>query len=316
MKKVGIRLFLFLAVIRPVGAADYDPQCDVNRDFIIDARDIFLIQQHWHGVPEEITIELPGLPADATPLVMVRLPDGSFWMGSNEDPSWSWCYPCEQPVHTVSINYDLYVGKYEVTQAQWQAVVGINPAHDHGVGNNYPVYYVSWEHIRGTNGFLDRLNNLTEGHRPAGLDFALPSEAEWEYACRAGTGTRFSFGASICSPTGCTPCDLDSYAWWCGNNSPSGSKPVGQKPPNPFGLHDMHGNVWEWCEDDWHNNYAGPSRPDDGSPWIESPRTGLYVLRGGYWHGIARNARSSCRTGLSSVAYYDGGFRVVLVGAR
>ena len=228
------------------------------------------------GLPE-ITINLPNLPAGAKPLTVVRIPAGSYQMGAHEDPSSDWTESDEYPLHWVNIAYDFYVGKWEVTQAQWVAVMGgSNPAHDNGVGNDYPVYCVSWDDIRGPNGFLDRLNALGQG------TFRLPSEAEWEYACRAGTTTRFSFGDSDCERTGCTSCELDAYAWWCGNNSPSGAKEVGQKLGNGFGLFDMHGNVWEWCEDDWHSTYTGA--PTNGDARIDSPSRGSYrLIRGGLW---------------------------------
>src|SRR5690606_22127525 len=118
--------------------------------------------------------------------------------------------------------------------------------------------------------------------------------AEWEYACRAGTTTRFSFGDNLACDDQCGSCALASqYMWWCGNNSPSGSKPVAGKLPNAFGLFDMHGNVWEWCQDYWHGDYVGA--PDNGNPWL-LPNSGLRVIRGGNWYYGAGDCRSTFRT--------------------
>jgi formylglycine-generating enzyme required for sulfatase activity len=284
-------LVLLVVVSSSAGAEEFDPDCDVNRDGVIDEKDIFRIQQQWHlaaptptPTPEaEITIDLPDLPVDATPLVLIHIPAGSFDMGSYDDSSWSWCYPCEQPVHTVNIGYDFYLGKYEITQGQWLAVMGSEPASGYGDGNDYPVYNVSWNDCQA---FITALNALGQG------TFRMPSEAEWEYACRAGTTTRFSFGDSTCNPNDSTPCDLSYYAWWGGNNSPNGTKVVGQKLPNAFGLYDMHGNVTEWCQDWWHGDYAGA--PNDGSAWEAGGGT-YRVFRGGDWLNTARFSRSSHR---------------------
>ncbi|MCX7018319.1 MAG: formylglycine-generating enzyme family protein [Candidatus Sumerlaeota bacterium] len=170
---------------------------------------------------------LPG----GVPLEMVAVPPGSFQMGANDnDIGWSnWD---EFPAHMVTIGYGFQLGKFEVTQRQWVALMGSNPASGYGVGDNYPVYYVSWNDIRNTNGFLDKLNQhiTATGQGPA--SFRLPGESEWEYACRAGSQTRFSFGNSDCVADSCDACNLGDYAWYCGNNTPYGTKPVGGKLPN------------------------------------------------------------------------------------
>jgi formylglycine-generating enzyme required for sulfatase activity len=254
--------------------------------------------------PNEIIIEIPDLPPGAKPLIMVRLPAGSYLMGTTDDATWSWCPSCEQPVHTVNIGYDFYIGKYEITQAQYQAVMGANPAEGHGVGNDYPVYFVSWDDCQA---FITTLNALV----PQTL--RLPSEAEWEYACRALSVTRFSFGDSTCAPTGCTSCDLDDYAWWCANNgafeTPEyGTKIVGRKLPNAWGLYDMHGNVWEWCQDWWHGDYTGA--PTDGSAWDAVGDT-YRVLRGGEWGLSAADCRSARRNAIDPTSINSRvGFRV------
>lgn len=327
----------FSLTVSAVYAQNYVPEYDLNQDGIIDAIDLYILQRHWHAVrtetpftptasptetplpidtptptgsppatstplptvtpsptlgPNEIIIEIPNLPPGARPLIMVRLPAGSFQMGSDEDASWSICYPCEQPVHTVNIGYDFYIGKCEITQAQWQAVMGTNPAEGHGVGVNYPVYFVSWEDCQA---FITALGNLAQ------KTLRLPSEAEWEYACRALSVTRFSFGDSNCAATGCDSCELDSYAWWCGNNGAFGTpeygtKVVGQKLANSWGLHDMHGNVWEWCQDWWHIDYTGA--PTDGSAWEAGGDT-FRVLRGGDWGLSAADCRSARRNAVA-----------------
>jgi len=245
--------------------------------------------------PPEMTIVLPG----DLPMEMVRIPAGSFMMGS-DDPNWS--YPKEQPVHEVNIDYDFYMGKYEVTQAQWLAVTGswpgIEPSSDLGLGEDYPAYFISWDDCQI---FIDILNQLGQGV------FRLPSEAEWEYACRAGSTTRFHFGDSNCISMECCFCNLGDFAWWCANDSPHGSKPVGGKLPNAFGLYDMPGSVWELCQDNWHTDYNGA--PTNGSAW-ESPPSTIRVIRGGSWDHYAMYCRSAFRVSgggrLNSL-----GFRVV-----
>jgi len=250
---------------------------------------------------DEIIIDLPNLPAEAKPLVLVLIPAGNFQMGSNDDSTWSWRPRCEKPVHAVDIGYDFYMGKHEITQGQWAAVMGSNPSQFSSCGYDCPVEMVSWNHCQA---FVTALNDLV----PSG-GFRLPSEAEWEYACRAGTTTRFSFGESDCPPAGCVECELSDYAWWCGNDSPLGTKIVGLKLPNAFGLFDMHGNVWEWCGDRWHDDYSGA--PVDGGPW-EVDGGESRVLRGGGKSRSARRCRSSDRRpGKPTLTNSGVGFRVV-----
>jgi len=304
----------------PANETGYDLNLDPGP--IIDESDLLLLIQGWRSgpptptptptPPKEITIDLPGLPVDATPLEMVLIPAGSFMMGSNDDSDWSWCYPCEQPVHEVTIGYDFYMGKFEVTQAQWQAVMGSNPSYNSG--DDHPVDQVSWNDCQN---FVTELNKLGQG------TFRLPSEAEWEHACRAGATTRFYFGDSDGCGTGCEDCaagvlpgNLSDYMWYCVNNGPSepqsGTKPGGEKLPNDFGLYDTHGNVWEWCEDDWHSGYT--NAPDSGLPWVDSPRSAHRVVRGGSHVNNAQSCRSSYR-GLESPGgrYSNEGLRLVRV---
>ena len=149
--------------------------------------------------------------------------------------------------HEVTISRGFYLGKYEITQGQWESVMGSNPSYFGG--SNRPVEQVSWNDVQE---FIGRLNEA------AGEEvYRLPTEAEWEYACRAGTTTRWSFGDD--------EGQLGEYAWYTGNNSPYGTKEVGTKRPNPWGLYDMHGNVWEWCQD-WYGSYTSDSQIDPAGP--------------------------------------------------
>jgi formylglycine-generating enzyme required for sulfatase activity len=155
-------------------------------------------------------------------------------------------------------------------QELWQAVMGDNPSRV--TGPMLPVTHVSWEDARR---FVERLNEL----RP-GLAVDLPSEAQWEYACRAGTDTAYSFGPEI---------GRDQV-----NYESGGTVPVGSLPPNRWGLHEMHGNVWEWCADTWHDNYIGA--PADGSVWVDGAAAGR-VVRGGSWFDVAGGVRAAYRLG-------------------
>lgn len=232
--------------------------------------------------PTTLTIDLPNLPPSAQPLELVLLSQGEFTMGAGvEDPARY--ETLEWPPHPVTIRQDFYLGRFEITQAQWTAVMDSNPANDIGLGPDHPVYAISWQD---TQQFLDRLNQTGQGR------FRLPTEAEWEYACRADTTTRFAFPEEVTLGDGYTfdPV-LDPFFWWFGNCRESGSRPVGQKQPNPWGLHDMHGNVYEWCSDWWEPPYArGPQADPQG------PAQGqVHVFRGGHWYGTARHCRSAFR---------------------
>ena len=190
---------------------------------------------------------------------------------------------------TVTISKPFYLGIYEVTQEHWHAVMGNNPANFKGRHN--PVEQVSWDDVQS---FISQLN-ANEGHNR----YRLPTEAEWEYAARAGTTTEYSFGNSESA--------LGQYAWWDGN---SGNKthPVGQKKPNPWGLYDMHGNVWEWVQD-WYGDYPSSSVTDPKGPSSGS----LRVNRGGSWIDYAGFCRSAKRYNISAdFRFIDIGFRLAL----
>ena len=213
-------------------------------------------------------------------MTLVQIPAGTFLMGSNSGSDAD-----ESPAHEVTISHDFWLGKYDVTQAQWQAVMGSTPSTFKGA--DLPVEQVSWDDCQQ---FLARLNAQGKG------TFRLPTEAEWEYSCRAGTtGERYG--------------DLDAIAWSDGNSG-STTHPVGQKQANAFGLYDMIGNVWQWCQD-WFGAYPGASVTDPRGPNYGSAR----VLRGGSWRSNGSFARSAYR-GYSPTGYHDGplGFRVVVVG--
>jgi formylglycine-generating enzyme required for sulfatase activity len=219
---------------------------------------------------------------------LVLIPPGSFNMGSKKSDSND-----EKPVHKVTISRPFYIGAYEVTQAQWEAVMGSNPSNFKGPGN--PVETVSWNDCQE---FTKKLNEKIPGG-----GFRLPTEAEWEYVCRAGSTTEYCYGDEEGG--------LGEYAWYS-SNSGSTTHPVGQKKPNAWGVYDMHGNVWELCQDSYHGSYTGA--PSDGSAW-EGPG-GLFttrVDRGGGWSGGARSCRSSARPRFSlgpDGALTTWGFRV------
>jgi formylglycine-generating enzyme required for sulfatase activity len=172
-----------------------------------------------------------------------------------------------------------------------------------GVGSDYPVYCVSWDEIVGVGGFVERLNTYLATNA-----FRLPTDAEWERAARAQTQTRFSYGDVLECGDACEPCALhDQYMWWCGDNTPIGSKPVGSRLPNTFGLYDMHGNVWELVQD-WYTDHLGTSPLTDPT----GPTTGsLRVIRSGAWYNDAQYLRSADRRGqLPADTYARLGFRL------
>jgi formylglycine-generating enzyme required for sulfatase activity len=251
------------------------------------------------------------------------IPPGRFWMGSPEGEAGRWDY--EGPRHLVTIGSGFWMMDAPVRQSLWQAVMGDNPSRFKSPDR--PVENVSWE-MAGE--FLSRLNG-----RVAGLELALPSEAQWEYACRAGSETATYAGDLEILGAHNAPV-LDAIAWYGGNSgvgfdlkegadssgwadkqypdSPSGTHPVGKKHPNAFGLHDMLGNVWEWCADHYHNGYDGA--PTDGSAWIDSHADAAAdrVMRGGSWIYDARSVRAACRSGdLPASRFVDVGFRCVRV---
>jgi formylglycine-generating enzyme required for sulfatase activity len=230
-------------------------------------------------------------------LDMVSIPGGTFWMGAADVESKA--RNAEKPCHSVTIE-PFYMGKFAVTQVQWIAISNmprvnrdLNPKPSYFKGDHRPVENVSWEDAIEC---CDRLNRKTGG------TYRLPSEAEWEYACRAGTTTPFHFGETI------TP-KLASYNGNYGTNRKRAND-VGSFLPNAFDLYDMHGNVWEWCADPWHENYE--NAPADGRVWEmgSNQENVLKVLRGGAWFSNPGDCRSAFRYWDRRDNFFDGrGFR-------
>ena len=192
------------------------------------------------------------------------IPAGEFVMGAEEDD--------DSPPHRVRLTKPFYLGICQVTQREWQAVMGKNPSHFKG--DDRPVEEVSWDDCQKFIGALNHRENIWK--------YRLPTEAEWEYACRASSTTRYCFGDSAAQ--------LGRYAWF-DDNSGDETHPVGTKAPNAWGLHDMHGNVWEWCEDWYDDDYSkgevsDPQGPSDGS---------YRVYRGGSWSDVAEDCASAFR---------------------
>ncbi len=202
------------------------------------------------------------------------IPAGKFSMGS--PPGEEGRYDDEGPVHEVTIRKPFYLGIYPVTQQEWQAVMGENPSFF--IDDKLPVEQVSWDDVQ------DFIMNLNE--KEGSDKYRLPSEAEWEYAARAGTTTRYSFGDD--------ESELDEYGWY-DENSNYEIHPVGQKKSNPWGLYDMHGNVWEWVQDEQHDDYGGA--PADGSAWEDGSGADR-SFRGGSWDTFAEECRSAVRFGI------------------
>ncbi len=227
--------------------------------------------------PKELAVDLGG----GVTMETVLVPAGEFTMGDARQKS----------AHKVNITKPFYLGKYEVTQEQWQAVMGNNPSRFKGAKN--PVEGVSWDDCQQ---FLVKLNAKSGGQ---GVKFVLPTEAQWEYACRAGSTGKFCFGDD--------EKQLGEYAWY-GENSGSKTHPVGEKKPNTFGLHDMHGNVWEWCQDRY-GEYGAEAVRDPSGPTRGANR----VFRGGCWYDFGGSCQSACRSG---PGFADGlGLRVARVPA-
>ncbi len=215
----------------------------------------------------------PGDERTFAGIEMVYIPPGTFMMGSPKDEEGR--LDNEGPQHRVILSRGFWLGKYPVTQGQWEVVMGGNPSYYKGEPR-LPVEKVSWDDCQA---FCRKLSQQGKGQ------FRLPTEAEWEYACRAGSTTRYCFGDLEGA--------LGEYAWIEGN---SGNKThlVGGKKPNTWGLYDMHGNVWEWCQD-WYGNYSYSAETDP-----TGPNSGSYrVIRGGHWINCAGYCRSASRGRIS-----------------
>jgi len=240
---------------------------------------------------------------DGVTLEMVAIPGGTFIMGSPENEEGY--HSSESPQHEVTVP-PFFMGKYPVTQQQWRVVaalpkdkIDLKSDPSYFKGDNLPVECVSWNDAQEFCARLSRMANKT---------YRLPTEAEWEYACRGGTTTPFYCGETISTDLA----NYDgNYTYGQGQKGEYREKTteVGKFPANPFGLYDMCGNVWEWCEDGWHENYI--NAPADGSAWT-SLSTEDMLLRGGSWHAYARCCRSAFRgRGSRDSRSYYCGFRVV-----
>lgn len=240
------------------------------------------------------TLMLPG----AVPITFAYCPPGSFLMGSDHPAAAE--FTDERPVHRVTLSQGFYAGIHPVTQAQWRAVMGTDPSHFKG--DDRPVEEVSWE---------DAQLFCTLATVSARLAIRLPTEAEWEYACRAGTTTEFHFGDVISDR-------LANYnyreswngspRWWTTGHAETTA--VGMFPANPWGLFDCHGNVWEWCEDLYDEDYYEASPTSD--PTGPNGETAFRTLRGGSWNGGPEFCRSARRNaGESSTPTPVYSFRVV-----
>ncbi|MBL8735346.1 MAG: formylglycine-generating enzyme family protein [Planctomycetes bacterium] len=255
----------------------------------------------------DLEIEVAAPPPAS--LNMVPIAAGMFQMGSPVTPLYVAPYnnqPTAQPVHAVTITRPFWMGKYEVTQAEYQAVMGSNPSYF--LGANLPVERVFWNQAVA---YCDALTvqEAAAGRLPSGYEYRLPTEAEWEYCCRAGTTTEFHYGSTLV-------CGQASFRYSYHTDSMCsflGTAVVGSYAANAWGLHDMHGNMWEWCLDSWDGsaNYPAGSVSD---PYVAS---GPYrVARGGGWGSGSNICRSANRSGYVPVSGDAGGFRVVCAPVR
>jgi formylglycine-generating enzyme required for sulfatase activity len=250
---------------------------------------VYLTRGGNEGAEEESLVETEEIIEESIPMQeftedgfeMVQIPSGTFQMGSNRDDD-------EKPIHSVTLS-SFNISKYEVIQKQWTDIMGSNPSYFKNC-DNCPVDEVSWNDIQD---FIKKLNAKT------GKNYRLPTEAEWEYAARGGQSYKYAGSDNI-----------DNVAWYQ-DNSGNKTHPVGQKSANGYGLYDMTGNVWEWCEDVWHDNYSGA--PTNGRAWTSGGNSALRVLRGGSWFNTSGYCRSANRTFSTPTRRTDdNGFRLVL----
>jgi len=297
---------------------------DINGDGLVDGNDLGALLVLWGGTcqplpwatvlefapnPAVVTsgslrkaIAATGLPwrvrDNGTNIEMLLVPAGAFNMGCSPSNQWS-CSSAENPIHAVTLTNAFYIGRYEVTQAQWTAKMGSNPSFFQSASAqvpaeqvpNRPVETVSWNTIQG---FL------------SATELRLPTEAEWEYAYRAGTTAAFHSMPGF--PNGTNDDTQVGTIAWFSSNSASQTRPVGGKAANALGLHDMSGNVWEWVNDRYSSTYYASS-PSTNPP---GPASGAFrVLRGGSWFGVTSNLRSSYRSNSTpGITNTNLGFRV------
>jgi len=256
------------------------------------------------GGAKHLTLDL----GKGVTMKLALVPAGKFLMGSKLSPAEvarlfngkEERHANEHPQREVTISRPFYMGIHEVTQAQWQAVMGTEPWKDKISGRPGARFAASWMNWHEATEFCEKLSKKT------GKTVALPTEAQWEYACRAGTKTIFCFGDDASK--------LGDYAWYQDNARTTGqpyAHAVGQKKPNAWGLYDMHGNVWEWCRD-WHaNDFYAKAKNVDPENTTESK---CRAVRGGSWHNDPLHCRSAARNSWCGPHYrhYNYGFRVAV----
>ena len=289
---------------------------DINSDGTVNGLDLAFVLSGWGVCPgpawatvlewapdaavvTDVTlrnaITASGLPwrirDNSSGIEMLLVPPGTFQMGCIMGSDSYGCYSLEQPVHTVTLTNAYYLGRYEVTQAQWQAKMGSNPSSFQGQTDSpsRPVEQVSWDTIQNFN---------------SATGLRLPTEAEWEFACRAGRTTPFHSGPGF--PNGTTNDGLAGTIAWYWSNSGGVTHAVGGKAANALGMHDMLGNVWEW-QSDWYGDYSSSAQTNPTGPGSGSTR----VFRGGAWNNLTSFVRSSRRVGGTPALTGDYlGFRV------
>ena len=246
--------------------------------------------------------------SDTVNLDMIWIEPGTFMMGSPKNELGRYD---DETQHSVTISSAFWIGKYEVTQSQYKAVMDFNPCEF--IGANLPVEKVSWNEAME---FCSRLTDIEReaGRLPEGYEYTLPTEAQWEYACRAGTTTALNSGKDLSNTKECPEMDEVGWYWYNGGredyyNDSICTHPVGQKKPNAWGIYDMHGNVQEWCKDWYEDDYPSSSVTDPTGPGSGSTR----VLRGGCWGSDAVCCRSAYRSSyFPSDRNNSMGFRVAL----
>ncbi len=220
---------------------------------------------------------------------MILVKGGTFTMGATSEQGEDF-FEDEKPVHEVTLS-DFYIGKFLVTQEEWIDVMRSNPSYFKG--DDFPVERVSWNDVQD---FISKLNTKT------GKTYRLPTEAEWEYAARGGMsrkGHKYAGHNNV------------DYVAWYGDTSGDTTHPVGLKRANELGIYDMSGNVWEWCEDDWHTSYHGALSSNQA--WVDNPRASWRVFRGGSWTNSPQYCRVSYRNGyLPKHRGFNLGFRLAM----